>query len=1229
MKNISTKAIIHFILAIFFAIGASFLSSYFTNQSGKEFDANRLEEYLQSKEKWMQNFCVEIDQFLVDDTGFSLNDQLLNKALENNIFVFVYTDDSLIAWSNNNLLSPQTLRDDGTHFTDEHTCLQLEYVKTFEEYSYVLVFPVFYTYPYQNEFLSNRLNPHIGIQKEVQINLEKKGREIHDNADQYLFSIEFPLQQTLPSQASIVIFSLYVLSFIFFIAFLYLLTSGIFKKKSHFLIVWISMVVLFRIALQIFQVPQILYESSLFQPSTFAMNIFFPSLGDYFLHSLFGLFVVFILLREINIESFIFQRKTKASQYLIGLFFILTLFIFTDILFLSLQNLLLHSKINFDLVDPSNLNYLSVIGIVILILNSFIYITVTIRLLKLLKGSQTKPIFLIISFLVILVLHLLFSNNFEDIKYLYHGYILLYFGVLYGIIEKVKEAKITSILIGFIIIAIGFNNVIIHLNRNIEKNHRKSLIRDLSLNQDPEAEYLFNQVEEEIYSDTTLRTILAQEGMAYKQVEDYILEHYFKTEKHWDRYDFLLTSCDQYVDLIVKPQNFKINCEEFFYKQLLEFGRLTDSKNLYYLEYGTGQTNYLGLFRFEILQGEELIEYTIYLEINSRLKREGYSKLLTESGLDPFEKIQNYSLARYQNNSLMENYGKYSYPDDTPVLKDTIDEYEFWDKNGFSHLTYRYDSEHLYVLSKKNATGVSQLVPFSYLFVFMILVVILLLLLLNSAFQIYKIRLTYSSRLQLTIVVLLLIAFGIISGVSVYYIKGLDESSNQQKIKELARSLQTEFEHKVQKEGSLQVLTEDNMNTLAVKFSKVFNTDINLYTLDGLLLATTRNQIFKNALLSEHINPFAYNALTRERETFYVHKENIGDLEFYSAYLPFHDGNNNIVAYLNLPYFAKQNELRKDVSGFILALINIYTLIIVLSILAALLVSNYITRPLILIRNKMKDVQLGKSNEIITWSKDDEIGQLVKEYNRMIGELADSAELLAKSERASAWREMAQQVAHEIKNPLTPMRMSIQFLQRAWNDKAEDREERLERLLNTLIEQIDTLADIASAFSDFAKMPKLKNEVIDLVDVIHSSVDIHKGIDDVEIQFDYLNDVNYPVWGDKKHMIRVFNNLLKNSIQAFEQNKKGFIHIQLTTFETDYQIIVKDNGRGIPEELSEKIFVPNFTTKSSGTGLGLAMVKNIILSAQGSINFNSIEGDGTEFIIRIPLYQNDVHENEQ
>jgi nitrogen fixation/metabolism regulation signal transduction histidine kinase len=348
----------------------------------------------------------------------------------------------------------------------------------------------------------------------------------------------------------------------------------------------------------------------------------------------------------------------------------------------------------------------------------------------------------------------------------------------------------------------------------------------------------------------------------------------------------------------------------------------------------------------------------------------------------------------------------------------------------------------------------------------------------------------------------------------------------------------------------------------------------------------------------------------------YIQNENVGKLSYIAAYEPIRNSENKTIGYLNLPYFAKETELKKDISEFLVALINIYILLFSVAVLLAFFISNRITEPLRIIQDSLKRTKLGTANVPITWKQKDEIGALINEYNRMLNQLQKSAELLAQSERESAWREMAKQVAHEIKNPLTPMKLGIQHLQRALQDNHPNKEQMVQRICGSLIEQIDTLSNIATEFSNFAKMPKPEYKKVELNAILEHLVDLYNESEGIKITL-VKPEGDLPVQGDKDQLIRVFSNLMKNAVQSIPGEREGVIRVVVTDDGNYYLVAVQDNGHGIPKSRHNQIFVPNFTTKTGGTGLGLAMVKNMIESMEGSVSFESEEEVGTTFFVKL------------
>ncbi|MFT7052449.1 MAG: two-component system nitrogen regulation sensor histidine kinase NtrY [Psychroserpens sp.] len=388
-----------------------------------------------------------------------------------------------------------------------------------------------------------------------------------------------------------------------------------------------------------------------------------------------------------------------------------------------------------------------------------------------------------------------------------------------------------------------------------------------------------------------------------------------------------------------------------------------------------------------------------------------------------------------------------------------------------------------------------------------------------------------------------------------------------------------------------------------------------LYDLEGTLLKSSKASITKDSVVScidvDILNEISNSADHR----FVVNNEKNGET-FQSSYTYIFDIRSKPLAILNLPYLENDDFLNKELNEFLERLAYAYVFMLLIAILLALLLSKYITRTLKTISDKINETRLEKRNKRIDISSSsEEISTLVNSYNSMIDELEESAVKLATNEREQAWREMAKQVAHEIKNPLTPMRLSVQSFQRKFDPEDEHIHQKVDEYSQTLIQQIDTMSSIASAFSNFAKMPAQQNETLNVVNIVKLGLDIFS---EDYIVFSSEEDeimVNF----DRTQLIRVVTNLVKNGIQAIPDDRENpRIEVKVISEDQTVKVTVADNGVGISEENKIKIFEPKFTTKTSGMGLGLAMVKNIVETYKGNINFTSQLGVGTTFTVTFP-----------
>jgi len=322
---------------------------------------------------------------------------------------------------------------------------------------------------------------------------------------------------------------------------------------------------------------------------------------------------------------------------------------------------------------------------------------------------------------------------------------------------------------------------------------------------------------------------------------------------------------------------------------------------------------------------------------------------------------------------------------------------------------------------------------------------------------------------------------------------------------------------------------------------------------------------------------------------------------------------------LSVPFFESKQELNEKIIDVFNSIIDIFTIVFIVFVVLSYFASRILTEPLQMITQKIRKTTLSDYNEPLEWNSEDEIGLLVDEYNSMLKKLETSKKALAQNEKETAWREMAKQVAHEIKNPLTPMKLTLQMMQVKLQRQEQEVQDTFERSFDVLLTQVDTLSDIATSFSAFAKMPIPETERFEISSVLKETIDLYRNNRDVDLLVN-ITKGSFFVLGDKKLMGRIFTNLVLNAIQAGHHERRTQIEINLSKSSQDFILIeIKDNGQGIDEEIKEKIFVPNFTTKLEGSGIGLAVAKRGVEHAGGRIWFETELEIGTSFFIEIPL----------
>ncbi len=465
-------------------------------------------------------------------------------------------------------------------------------------------------------------------------------------------------------------------------------------------------------------------------------------------------------------------------------------------------------------------------------------------------------------------------------------------------------------------------------------------------------------------------------------------------------------------------------------------------------------------------------------------------------------------------------------------------------------------------------------------------------------------------------ILLVLIASVLIAGVTIYQSRERNKDYHEKRLDRKEEQVRQSVTYTLQ--NTTYPLATENLAYIfqyeIYQIADVLSAHFNIYDLDGQLLKSSRPK-FESDSSSNCLDVEVLNHLEASVTRRYVERNSAAGDKYQASYTYITDTRFKPIGILNLPYYEDNSFNDMELREFLIRLSWVYFAMLIIAIILAYFISKYITRSLQTISEMMNKTDLTKRNEKI-YIKDpsEEIEKLVDSYNGMIDELGQSAVKLARSEREQAWREMAKQVAHEIKNPLTPMRLSVQSFERKFDPLDPNIDKKVTEYSNTLIQQIDTMSNIASAFSNFAEMPAQQNETLNVVKIVKLALDIF-----TEKYIHFVTDEDEIVAKlDRTQLIRVVTNLVKNAIQAVPEVELPRILVSVASDGDFVKISVADNGIGISDEFTDKIFEPKFTTKSSGMGLGLGMVKNIVETYKGSIDFTSQANKGTVFTVRFP-----------
>ncbi len=1230
-------------IPLIIAIVAFAVSECLSFYAPRRLDANMIPEFQRRLNLHEKTMNALLDNITIRISREKDSAQLiLSRINRNNYELYHYSGGVLSAWCGCELLEPTLAyldsqkcffeTDHGYYFKKSMQCGE-EGDKTFA------LFKVRSKYPFDNDYLENRWNPTFDINSNSRIKLDAEGdvtlSHIYDRDKHYLFSIQTTETADLETLSALSIVKV-VCILIWLVSVFYF----IYEATIYIRLRWGSIITLISAMAMcvgayvwslMIEIPRYAMETVLFSPQVFAYDWWMPSLGYVILASALIFMLSILIVKCFRLHHL--RQTIEALQDRNKMFFLLVLVSF--ILYFAANkfiNLLVHHSSDLLLyVESIDISFGAGTKLFIITLLWLSYIVlldgVYSPMARGISGKALGIILGIISLLITIPMDIFMSDYGHLLTVGFIGTHIIYYNLK---LRRQRGIHFSNFVWFMFASALFLMCRIWALDVEKEKNNRELLMNNLAFElmreDDPVAENMLSDIETELKSDEKIRYLMAEsekKSNMEQELYSYLREEYF--DGYFTRYNLQVIPCYGEQSTIQLTQNGLVyNCYNYFQDMIDVFGtRINRRSDFYCLDDNDGRASYFGIIKINNKEREE----RLYIELNKKPNTQeiGYLELLTNNRdrLDT-RQLKGYSYAKYYDDQLSNSYGQYHYPRKFRLpafANDSTEEYTFdWD--GYNHLIYKmYDHQYV-ALSYPQLTISNMLGDYSFLLLYLLLASTIIFYVLRKHTNIIYVNMAIHERMQNILIFLSLMMFVLFCLITIYQAFLRNERRSRERMTIALQGMTVAMSAELQAmgyDGSDNSLASNEMDNIMHRLATQYNNDAHLYSKNGRLIGTSRRELFLNNLASNLMDGYAISELNYGGHEEHFQQERMGKMYYYSIYSTILNDNGEPIAYLNIPFFQDLKSQRKEMISTLLPMTNFYMLIIIMSVLASYFLASTIAKPLRKIKDSLSLIRLEKRNEKLNYPHKDEIGQLVEEYNRMIDELEHSAQKLAATERESTWRNMARQIAHEIKNPLTPMKLSVQYLLKSWDEGREDFDTFIHKVGKTLVEQIDQLSHVATQFSSLAKTPNGEAEIVDVVQKLETCVYLFQREPDVDITLHkHIDQANTLINPDQ--LTSVFNNLVKNAQQAKKaEDEEIKIDANISVENRKIIVTVKDNGKGIPEDIQDNIFKPNFTTKSTGMGLGLAIVNKIILDAQGSITFTSKEGEGTTFTITLPL----------
>lgn len=1163
-------------------------------------DLQKTQSTVDKTAKNAENLLLQIETIVQKGGIDSLYNSQLNA--QNGISYYVYSNGVLEYWSSNTIPLNQLEFDENKN---------VQYVKTANAHCLAFVLktetdlllaiqPIKYFYPYENNKLQNSFQSVFNLDNSIEVvnNELSKSFAISDSKGNYLFSLESntPIYN---NNAGLFAFFFWGFSFLLFL-FIYANYPKIFQKgqikfNTYAIVAGLTSSI---VGLSLYMnFPEMLYWKEIFSAFQYASNPFLGSISHLSIISFYLLANAYLIFRYVKIET----KKQRLFYIYFALFSVL-FFVFYNIL----SGLVFHSSIDINIFKLQDLSFVSIWVHFLIFIWGLSLALILKKCSEYLAKNIIKNVYWIVLGAIIIVAIADYIFNY-DFRFLL-GYIvfILVLHLSYFIKKNIQSSYYVYLLA--IAFAIFITESTIAMSKEKKNDKYKIIAQNILVNGNTENDRMADILLEEL--DLQINNELSRLTQSIHPDSARVLNQYFNNKYlrgFWSKYEMRLL-------LIEKSSEAYQN-----YMNFVDIGarRIKDT-HFHNVPSNYENMAYVGLFDTESKDGALL---GVVFEFFQRQNFKSYSfpNLFSAEMPDLQDKL-NINVSIYENGLLTYQSGQMVIDKNQDISQMPKSNKEFFSfhKNGTEYFVYQSKGNTLIITENNETQSMQKFAYMAYVILFFLGLSSLAMWYYNKNVLLRNQKIGFTIKFQYLFISLLIISFVSIFFVSINYFKLKNEKQQLNEIQQKKRYIQKALQDMYYWSQDLSMIDRQALNLDLQELSYIYETDIHVYDNFGVLVGSSQPLIFSKNLLSNLIAPLPYFGESSDIFQY----EKIAELQYLNAYTDFVNGDFMQIGFIAVPQFLSEEMNRSEIESFIAVIAHIYLIITLLVIILSLIIGQQLSAPLNLISQKLKQMNYGKRNEKIEYKFRDEIGELVEQYNKTIDALEESATKLAQTERETAWKTMARQIAHEINNPLTPMKLTIQQLQRTKQMNDERFDDYFEKSTKTLVEQIDNLSRIAGTFSNFARMPEAQFSKFDIAEKLSLTVALFaSNNENTSINYHGAQN-NVFVVADAEQMIQVFNNLLKNALQSIPESKNGRIDVNLEVLDKkdinkQVLISISDNGVGMSTDVEEKLFSPNFSTKSTGMGLGLSISKNIVEASGGKITYSTQVGIGTTFRIEL------------